>query len=66
MADSSGPNIQRKFSVMSETAMNSLDNIEMSLDRFTKAMLTIDEQFNTMEDGASVPPYSVYDVMCSD
>jgi hypothetical protein len=45
------PKIERKFSVMSETALINLDNIEMSLDRFTKAMLTIDEQFNTLEDG---------------
>lgn len=45
------PHLERKLSVMSETAMNSLDVIEMNLDRFTKAMLSIDENFNTLGSG---------------
>jgi hypothetical protein len=46
-----GPHIERKYSMMSESALSMLDNIEMSLERFTGAMLTIDEQFNVTQEG---------------
>jgi len=50
----SAPPIGRKYSVMSESALSNLDNIELNMDTFTKEMLTIDEEFNSIGEAAGL------------